>query len=299
MIKNHLILLVLIFSSSSPPSWAGHWINPKVVIGNPMIARLQQGRKALTTMEKEEIKKYGYTGLEVMTYLDANLDPGKSHDHFIRMMQIGAGGLIHIRMWLWKTRYYYKDYKSLLTYDGIKPGDTKYKFLVIYLAPPKMWGYGVLSYSYLLSMDYKNPEDVWSWAPDLRKVRRFPTAKGSNNFAGTELTIDEFLRWREPWQEDHRVLGYDVIEGKECIVIESIHRNPQYYLGKRVSWVDKENFIDLHEKQFDREGNLWKVSDKVWKQIKAWNYWVRTEWNCLNIKTNTRTIVQALDWIFD
>jgi hypothetical protein len=55
-------------------------------------------------LEKEEIEKYGYTGLEIMTYLDANIDPGRSHDHFVRMIQIGAGGLIHIRMWLWKTK---------------------------------------------------------------------------------------------------------------------------------------------------------------------------------------------------
>jgi hypothetical protein len=48
------------------------WVNPKIVVGDPMKARLQQGRKELTSLEKEEIARYGYTGLEIMTYVYAN-----------------------------------------------------------------------------------------------------------------------------------------------------------------------------------------------------------------------------------
>lgn len=48
--------------------FAAHWINPREVLKDPMIARLQQGRKELTPREREEIEKYGYTGLEIMTY---------------------------------------------------------------------------------------------------------------------------------------------------------------------------------------------------------------------------------------
>jgi len=53
-------------------SHCGRWVNPKDIIKDPMLARLQQGRTELTDKEEKEIKEYGYTGLELITYVDIN-----------------------------------------------------------------------------------------------------------------------------------------------------------------------------------------------------------------------------------
>ena len=280
-------------------SWAAHWINPKELIGDPWVARLQQGRKELTPEEKLDLKKYGYTGLELMTYADTHLYPGtKDNDAVCRFIRVGANGLISIKTWLERDKYYYNNYRSLLTYSDIKPGDVRIKRVVIYLGPPNEWGLGLVWHRLLTSKEQTKLEDTWIWAPDLRKVRRSPSRPKKDNFIGSEMTRDDFSLY-EPWEEYHRIIGEDTINGQKCFIVESINQDPLYYLGKRLSWIEKDNFLTLHEEQFDRQGKLWKVIENRWRQIKPWNYWVREEWNGLNIITNSRTIVQLYDWIFD
>jgi hypothetical protein len=147
-------------------------------------------------------------------------------------------------------------------------------------------------------MEQANAEEVWIYSPNLRKVRRSPSRPKGDNFIGSEMSRDDFLLY-EPWEEFHRIIGEDVIDDQGCFLVESKNRDPLYYLGKRLSWIEKKNFLTLHEEQFDRDGTLWKVIRNQWRQIKPWNYWVREEWNCINVVTNTRTISQQYDWIFD
>ncbi len=112
------------------------------------------------------------------------------------------------------------------------------------------------------------------------------------------MSRDDFL-WYEPWRENHRIIGEDILQRRRCLVVESRSRNPNYYLGKPVAWVEAENFIDLHEEQFDREGRLGKVIEKKWRLIFPWNYWVKKEENYYNWRTGGRTIVQRYGCVFD
>jgi hypothetical protein len=64
------LLLFLLWTIPASCLEADRWINPKDLVGDPSLVQLQMGKKELTGIEKEEIKRYGYTGLEVMTYVD-------------------------------------------------------------------------------------------------------------------------------------------------------------------------------------------------------------------------------------
>lgn len=277
---------------------AGEWKNPKAAIGDPAIARLNHGKTELTPEEKEDIARYGYTGLELMTYVECNREAGQDNDRFDRFIQVSARGQINIKLWAWKEKYYYRDHRARLIYDGIHPGDIRKKYVVIYFSPADKWGMGVTVHRNLTAPEAPKYEDVWTWAPDLRKVRRVPIGSEKDSFNGTEMTRDDFL-WYEPWRETHRIIGEDTIEGRRCLVVESHNRNPNYYLGKRVTWVELENFIDLHEEQFDRDGKLWKVIGRQWQQVPSGNYWARTEGNFYNLRTGSRTILQQYGWVFD
>jgi hypothetical protein len=278
--------------------FAGQWVNPKEVIGDPMIARLQNGRQELTEVEREDIARYGYTGLELMTYLDDNKDPGRDFEFLFRRIHLEAGGHRKIFAGINLRKYYYQDYRALITYEGIKPGDIKSKFRGIAFYPPGMKGAGGVIYSFLRDEIDGEEEMGWRYIPDLRKVTRRVAGHKEDNFVGTVITNDDRF-WREPWEEDHKILGEDILSGQDCLVVESINHNPDYYLSKRVTWIDKKNFTDYHEEQFDREGRLYKIIDRKWIQVEPWNYWVKETEYYFDTATKGRTLTERSGWLFD
>lgn len=291
-----LLGLLLLFSGVGQ---AGQWRNPQEVIGNPTLTRLQQGRKELSPGEKEDLQKYGYTGLEVMTYLDDNLDPGGlDADTFRRTVRISTAGLIQSEIWLIKIKYSYRDYKALLIYDRIRPGEVKDKIAGVNLFPPKDRGSAGFSHIYLRSKNFHKREEGLVYLESLRRARRFTPADPQDSWSGTVLSWDDF-RWREPWEEDHRILGEDTLRGSPCLVIESRHLDPHYYLSKRITWVERTHFTDLHEEQFDRQGRLWKIADKGWEQVAPWGYWAKRYDYWTDLLSGQSSVVEYFDWRFD
>jgi hypothetical protein len=276
------------------------WINPKALIGDPSLARLQQGRKELGPGEKEDLARYGYTGLELMTYVDANKESAKDEEAFYRLMEISSNGSIRSDVSLRRKKYYRASYKDNLTYNSkYKPGKIWAKRRGIYTDPPDKRGWNWIAYMFLRSENFRRLEEGWMWQPATRKVLRYTVNPQEDPMAGTEMTMDDF-RWREPWEEDHKIIGEDIIQGKKCFVIESRHcLKTSYYLCKRVTWIERQNFLDLHEEQYDCNGQIWKVIDNQWEQIEPWNYWVRKERYFYDLKSKNRTLLQAYDWIFN
>ena len=257
----HLTILSLALSLFASPAMAGQWVNPKEVIGDPNIARLQHGKKELTEREKEDIKRNGYTGLELMTYLDDNKDAGEDNQFHFRRYYISRKGNITIFEAIDIKKYYYKDNRALITYDGIKPGDIQEKLRGFAVYPPDMKRAGIVLFTFLREKIDEAVETGWRYSPDDRRTSRRLNQGRSDTSGGSQITMDDW-RWREPWEEDHKILGEDTIGGIECFVVESIHKDPDYYLSKRITWIEKQNFIHPHEEQFDKEGRLYKIIDR-------------------------------------
>jgi len=292
---------VLFIASHIPAVCGGaQWVNPKELIGDPWLARLQQGRKELNPDEKEDLAQYGFTGLELMTYVDANKESARDQETFYRLIEISSNGSIRSDISLRRKKFYRASYKDNLTYTAkYKPGKIWAKRRGIYTDPPEKRGWNWVAHMFLRSEDYQRLEEGWMWRPETRKVIRYTVNPAQDSFAGTEMTMDDY-RWRKPWEEDHKIIGEDIIQGKRCLVVESRHRlKSDYYLSKRITWIEVQNFLDLHEEQYDRNGQLWKVIDNKWEQIKPWNYWVQKERYFYDLKTRNRTLLQTFDWIFD
>ena len=299
LLRRYAIYIVLILIWSLATAHAGQGSLPTETIKDPVLARLQQGRKELSAQEKEEVKKYGYTGLEIMTYADANNYPGKDWDAIFNSVSLGSDGHIRVQRWIQNTKWCYGKYQDLLTYTGIRPGDIRAKRRSIHFYPPEMEGNANLSYTYLEKEGMFKDEASWIYLDNLRKVRHFAAGPKQDHVGNMNITYDDYRR-RNPWEEEHKILGLDDFNGQESFVIESKHRLiPDYYLSKRVSWIEKEKFLPLHEEQFDRENKLFFMIDKEWHQVKPWEYWVISQWNIINLAINSRSIYQSFDWIFD
>ena len=280
-------------------SQSGQWVNPKDIIKDPVLARLQQGKTKLTNQEKKEIKEYGYTGLELITYVDINTRPDGCWDYFERAVIVTADRHIKVHQWLYKEKYYYKNPASFLTLDDIKPGDIMTKNTGIYFSPPERRYRGWLYYIYLTSEEHIKDKEGWQWLHELRRYRRCPTTAKDDHWLGSVLCYEEVFKLRRPWEEDHTIIGEDLYNGNECLVVESRNHNPDYYLSKRVTWIEKENFLDLHEEQFDRKGRRSLIMDKLWVQTRPLNYWVRSQWNCADPRTGRRIVRRSYDWRFE
>lgn len=299
--RKRIFLIGLLYLSLflAGPAPAGQWTNPREVIGDPWLARLQQGRKELTPGEKEDLGKCGYTGLEIITYVDANKEPGEDSEAFYRATTARADGSIESREELRRRKYYRKDYRANLTYEGVQPGGVWCKRYGISLYPPGWRGTAWIANMFLRSEKFSEFEEGWTRFLDLRRPKRYVIKPGESNWVGSPMTMDDY-RWRRPWEEDHRILGIDPCGERECFVIESRHRlKPNYYLSKRVSWVDRETFVDYHEEQFDREGRLFKVIDNTWIRIPPWNYLVRERRHFFNLLTRNVLLMDSFGWIFD
>jgi hypothetical protein len=284
------LCLILLWTIPVSCLEADKWINPKDLVGDPSLVRLQRGKKALTDIEKENIRRYGYTGLEVMTYVDivkyqlwANFDEIHSCVNASRWGGIKVGDV-------WGKRKFYLDsYVDRITLNGIRPGDIEYKELYISTAPPDAKGNTILGVFYLNSDSQFKEKAEWRYSVGLRKVSRLNPSHRQDNY-GSMITTRDDDESRDPWEENHRIMGEDQIKGYDCLVIESVHEDPKYYLSKRIIWVERNNFLEVHEEQFDRKGELFKIFDQDWYQVEPGGFWSPKLTDIIKLPQKRRTI---------
>ncbi|PIQ88465.1 MAG: outer membrane lipoprotein-sorting protein, partial [Candidatus Omnitrophica bacterium CG11_big_fil_rev_8_21_14_0_20_42_13] len=58
-------------------------------------------------------------------------------------------------------------------------------------------------------------------------------------------------------EDNHTLLKEEKLSGKDCFVIESIPRGTSEYT-KRISWIDKTNFLPLKEEFYDKQNELYR-----------------------------------------
>lgn len=190
--------------------------------------------------------------------------------------------------------------KDKIIYNGLEPGKSiEYRTLIYVMDPSAERGLSVASNYYVESERKFRDRDDFFYVATLRRIRRSVPPNKQDEYMNMITTWDDD-EVREPWEEDHRILGEDIIKGKECFVVESKHRLiPDYYLSKRVTWMEKENFLELHQEQFDRQGELYKIFDMDWYQLRPGNHWVPRQTNGVKLPGHERTIHDILDWIVD
>jgi|GEM_PF-6091315 len=136
--------------------------------------------------------------------------------------------------------------------------------------------------------DPDKPDDVWSYIPSMRRVRRLSAAQRMDSFAGSDGTYDDYCGWHGKsidWDikligkekrlilrnipEDAKfnkkmyVLNPMRMQFKDVFVAEFIPKDPNHIYSKCIAHVDPETFEIPDREDYDRQGNLWKIHNGV------------------------------------
>ncbi len=221
-------------------------------------------------------------------------------------VEVDARGYIRQKPALRKRKNYFDNYGDILDYtsEKLKVGDPRNKDVVFILHPPALRGQTVLNWKYKQSPDKYKAVDFWVYLPALKTVRRLATGDRADGFAGGDMTYDDVFSL-EPFEETHTLISEDILppggvcpsELKACYVVKSINKDPNYYLSKRIRWIDKESFIPWREEQYDKTGNLRVIFEKKIEEDQG--YLVSTLWNYWNVQRNFRQPIFIFDYRFD
>jgi outer membrane lipoprotein-sorting protein len=135
--------------------------------------------------------------------------------------------------------------------DGAKGNRT----IIIFQKPASIAG------SRFLTIENRGAsDDRWIFLPSLGKVRRIASAEGSGSFMGTDLSYDDISSAnRDVSLDSHTLLGGELLDGRDCYVIESKPVDTAYQYSKIISWIEKDTKIGRKIELYDRKGTLVKL----------------------------------------
>lgn len=145
-------------------------------------------------------------------------------------------------------------------------------------------------------MVWKYPEredDRWIFIPAVDLIRRIAADDKRSSFVGSDFTYED-ISGRDVASDAHTLLSEEKLGKRDCYVIKSVPKAVADYT-KRLSWIDRENFLPLKEEYYDAQDELFRVftADRV-EDIKAGDgrrYPTVMKRSMKNVKTGHRTEV--------
>ena len=100
-------------------------------------------------------------------------------------------------------------------------------------------------------------DDRWIFVPAVDLIRRIAAEDKYSSFVGSDFSHED-VSGRGVAEDTHSLLREEKLEDRDTYVIESIPREPAAFT-KRISWIDKQNFLPLKEEYFDARNELHRV----------------------------------------
>ncbi len=150
----------------------------------------------------------------------------------------------------------------------------------------------------LTFMVWKYPareDDRWIFVPAVDLIRRIAAEDKYSSFVGSDFSYED-VSGRDVAEDAHTLVREEKLGGRETFVIESLPREAAVFT-KRVSWIDKENFLPLKEEYYDAQNELQRVftADRIEKIV----YPTVTKRTMKNVKTGHRTEVTVNSVAYD
>ncbi|MEH6557337.1 MAG: outer membrane lipoprotein-sorting protein [Oceanicoccus sp.] len=213
-------------------------------------------------------------GRWVMEQVNA-VDDGQYVTRKLSMKMIDKRGKERLRETIAHRKYFGEEKRTVLFYQS----------------PRNVKGTGFLTFDY---PDATLDDDQWLYLPALRKARRISASDRGDYFLGTDFSYEDIKKEGkiEISDYDFKILGRDVVDGREVILVEAIPVNKasakELGYGKLVSWVDPSNWVVVKIQFWDVKLNEFKTLNASDIRLVD-GIWTRHNLNVTNHKTGHYT----------
>jgi outer membrane lipoprotein-sorting protein len=104
----------------------------------------------------------------------------------------------------------------------------------------------------------KRGKEVWNWIPSLERSIKLPPSMMSQSWMGTDFTNDDLVKESSMVEDyEHTFSGDTIIAGRDCYIIKMVPKpDAAIVWGKLIICIDKKDFIELHTRFYDEDGEL-------------------------------------------
>lgn len=142
-----------------------------------------------------------------------------------------------------------------------------FKTVVRYSEPPKVYRRAILTWAYT-----SGKRDYWYFITDFTDAKRTSNLTRIRSQAETDFNLLDYVEIALG-TERHQFLSSEQFDDTQCYVVESTPLDKEVIFGKRVSYIDPDNWIPLKINYFDRKGALWKVLTITWQNVSGVWFW--------------------------
>lgn len=171
-----------------------------------------------------------------------------------------------------------------LAFNGFE-GTTRHdKTLLVFSYPADMKGTMLLTHE-----QADKDDDQWLYLPAVKRVKRIASANQSGSFMGSEFAYEDLIV-RQIDKYTFRYIGDEVIDGKDCYVIERIPKNKNSGYSRVVRWRMKDNLQELRTDYYDRKGELLKRRMMEGHRLID-GFWRVRKISVVNVQTNKKSTI--------
>ena len=135
-------------------------------------------------------------------------------------------------------------------YELISHGRGKQEAAAEFFKPPREKGRKML----------KKNSSLWIYLPNAEKTQKISGHMLRQGMMGSDMSYEDMLESTELFNlYQAKLLEEETINERLCYKIELIANTQEVAYAKRISWIDKENFVPVKEELYAISGKLIKV----------------------------------------
>lgn len=162
-----------------------------------------------------------------------------------------------------------------------------YKSVIRYSEPPKINRRAILTWNHT-----DGERTYWYYFVGFLDPKRANNIERIRTQAEVDFNLDDYVDINLE-EETHKLIRSEEYKGKTCYVVESIPIRKEIKYGKRISWIDQQNWLPLKVEYFDGGRKNWKVLSIKWQSISGLWFW--KEAVAENIQKDNKTFITIED----
>ena len=171
-----------------------------------------------------------------------------------------------------------------LLFEGREHDERRDQTVIRFDFPPDLKGTALLTHEH-----GDQDDDQWLYLSSLKRVKRIASSNQSGSFMGSEFAYEDLVV-RQIEKYTYRYLGDEVVDGKDCYVIESIPKDSNSGYSKVIRWRMKSNLQELRTDYYDRKGDVLKKRVMEGHRLID-GFWRVSKITVKNVQTNKASVL--------